>query len=102
MCSSISSTRNRGRVRSSRACSWTTSAFRLLEVLVRRGLLPHLVVERAKRVAIDHARGDVVGELFGLQIRKVRVNPDVSELVRDRGGQLVLVQRLSKIFFDRE
>src|SRR5207247_4951723 len=64
--------------------------------------LPDFVVERREALAAHDARRDVVGELFGLQKRKVREDPHMPELVRDRGAELGRAEVLSKTFLDRE
>ena len=67
-----------------------------------RNTLSDFVVERRQGFPRDDAGGDVVGELFGLEKREVREDPDVTELVRDGGAQLDVAQPLGKTFLDGE
>ena len=66
------------------------------------GIRPHSPVHAVEALAGHHPHRDLVGQLFGLQIRVVGVDPHVAELVGDHGPQLDRRQLLEKRLLDRE
>ncbi len=60
------------------------------EIAFGPSVCPDFLVDIVQALAADDPQGDLVGELFGLQIRMVGENPDVTELVGDDGLDLIL------------
>ena len=54
----------------------------------------------ARTRAADHAQRDVVGEALRLQVRVVRVDPHVAELVGNRGLDFFRAERSMKLAID--
>jgi hypothetical protein len=54
------------------------------------------VVDALERLARDHTQRNLVRELLGLEIRMMREDPDVTELVRHHGPDLVVGQRVEE------
>ena len=67
------------------------------QIALRAAALPHLVVELRQRLAANQAHRHFVGQLLGLQEGMVREDPHVPELVRDRRGELSVVERVRRI-----
>jgi hypothetical protein len=70
------------------------------EVALDAAARPHLAVDAFERLARNDPQGDVVGEPFGPQIRMVREDPHVPQLVRGHRPHLVVVQRLEEAVFE--
>ena len=62
--------------------------------------MPDLFGQAVERIASHDAQGDLVGQLFRLQIRMVVQDRDVTQFVRIDGVELILAERVDETVLD--